>query len=370
MPVAKIGYRASDEQRRAGIEQHDVARRARGAIQHVAGNARILRGIGAAQRLRRRFRQADVSRMDIERVDCPVSILRHLRVPGRRDLVEPVSAVHHPGPRGSQHPERARDELGQFRPGHADQLPLGARGIRQRSQKIEGRAHAEIFSRRASVSHRRMEGGREEERDAGLLQAALDHRRRGADVDAKRLEEIGAAASAGHRPVAVFRDPDAAGRDDKRRDGRDVERVRAVAAGATRIEDVRELPRQARRPRAHGTRQPDDLGRTLTLHREADEQTRNLRALRAAFHDLFHRRGRFLDREVLSTLELFEERGEHQISRKLRRSLRPSFVRTDSGWNCTPWMGYWRCLTPMTTPSSVCAASSRSAGSGCEITSE
>ena len=131
----QVRYCARDEQRRAGIEQHDVARRACGAIQHVAGNARILRGIGAAQRLRRRFRQADVSRMDIERVDCPVSILRHLRVPGRRDLVEPVSAVHDPRPRGSEHAERARDELGELRARHADQLPLGAGGIRQRSQE-------------------------------------------------------------------------------------------------------------------------------------------------------------------------------------------------------------------------------------------
>ena len=35
--------------------------------------------------------------------------------------------------------------------------------------------------------------------------------------------------------------------------------------------------------------------------------------------------------EVLPALELFDEGGEHQSSRKLRRTCRPSLVSTDSG---------------------------------------
>ena len=168
------------------------------------------------------------------------------------------------------------------------------------------------------------------------LQAALDDGGRRGDVDAERLEEIGAAASAGHRAVAVLGDLDAAGGDHERRHGRDVERVRAIAAGAAGIEDVGVLPRQPGRPRAHGPREADDLGRTLALHRQRDQEPGNLRRLRAAFHDLVHGRRRLLDGEVLTPLQLLDQRGEHHISRKLRRSLRPSPVRTDSGWNCTP----------------------------------
>ena len=62
-----------------------------------------------------------------------------------------------------------------------------------------------------------------------------------------------------------------------------------------------------------------------------DEQPGNLRRLRPAFHDLVHGCRRLLHREVLATLQLVDERGEHHISRKLRSSVRPSPVSTDSG---------------------------------------
>ena len=41
----------------------------------------------------------------------------------------------------------------------------------------------------------------------------------------------------------------------------------------------------------------------------------------------------------------------------------PSGVSTDSGWNWTPSIGYSRCLTPITSPSSVRAVISSSSGS-------
>ena len=156
------------------------------------------------------------------------------------------------------------------------------------------------------------------------------------DVDAERFEEIGAAATARHRPVAVLRDLDAAGGNHERRDRRDVERVRAIAARATGVEHVGELPRQLRRARAHGPCEPDDLRRPLAFHRQRDEQAGDLRWLSAALHDLVHGRGGLLDGEVLTALKLLDQRGEHHISRKLRSSFRPSPVSTDSGWNCTP----------------------------------
>ena len=44
-------------------------------------------------------------------------------------------------------------------------------------------------------------------------------------------------------------------------------------------------------------------------------------------------------RQILVPLQLFDQRGEHHSSRKFRRICRPSPVRTDSGWNCTPCTG-------------------------------
>ena len=50
------------------------------------------------------------------------------------------------------------------------------------------------------------------------------------------------------------------------------------------------------------------------------------------------------------------------ISRKFCSSFLPSPVRIDSGWNCTPWIGKSRCLSPMISPSSVSAMISRQSG--------
>ena len=62
----------------------------------------VVGGVAAAQRLGPRLGDADVGRMEIERVDGAVAALGDLRVPRRRDLVEAVGAVNDPGARPSR----------------------------------------------------------------------------------------------------------------------------------------------------------------------------------------------------------------------------------------------------------------------------
>src|SRR5438128_5033780 len=50
------------------------------------------------------------------------------------------------------------------------------------------------------------------------------------------------------------------------------------------------------------------------------------------------------------------------LPRKLPSSRFPSTVRMDSGWNCTPSTGQWRCRTPMLSPSSAHAVTSSVSG--------
>ena len=280
--------------------------------------------------------------------------------------------MHDPRALGPEERERPRDELGQLRPRHADELARRAGRVRERAQQVEGGADAEIAARHGGVAHRRMKRRREEERDPGLVQASLDDRRLGGDVHAERLEQVRAAAPARHRPVAVLRHADPARREHERGDGRDVERVGAIAARAARVEHRRVIAGQPRRAPAHRPGQPDDLRGPLAFHRERDEQAGDLRRLRAPFHDLFHGARRLVHREVLAPLQLFDQFGKHHrsSSRKLRRSCLPSPVSTDSGWNCTPWTGNVRCRTPMSVPSSVRAAASSDSGSGSATTSE
>src|SRR5262245_18710569 len=109
------------------------------------------------------------------------------------------------------------------------------------------------------MTHRWMECRREEERDSGMHQAALDDRRWSDDVDAELLEQVGTAAPARHGAVAMLGHAHTCGRDDERGDGRDVERVSAIAASAAGVEHVRGDLRQLCGTRAHRTRQADDL---------------------------------------------------------------------------------------------------------------
>ena len=78
-----------------------------------------------------------------------------------------------------------------------------------------------------------------------------------------------------------------------------------------------------------------------------------------------HRRGRLgLGRGPPCRCSFSSSAGEHHSSRKLRRSRRPSSVRIDSGWNCTPCIGHsrWRSAITVRSSSSVRAAISSTAG--------
>src|SRR5690606_1103149 len=50
-------------------------------------------------------------------------------------------------------------------------------------------------------------------------------------------------------------------------------------------------------------------------------------------------------------------------ARKFLSSRWPCWVRIDSGWNCTPYTGCSRCLTPMISPSSTQALTAKQSGS-------
>jgi hypothetical protein len=89
--------------------------------------------------------------------------------------------------------------------------------------------------------------------------------------------------------------------------------------------------------RPHRPGEADDLLRTLALHRQADQQGRQLRGRRLPRHDEIHRRRGFLGGEVLVTRQLQKQVRQHSSSqiylpsRKLRSIRRPSPVRIDSG---------------------------------------
>jgi hypothetical protein len=79
----------------------------------------------------------------------------------KRYFVEAVRTVNHEGAPHAQFAERSRDNLGQACRVDAYDLRRSTRGIRQRAQQIENRAHAQFTTRGHRVARRRMQGGRE-----------------------------------------------------------------------------------------------------------------------------------------------------------------------------------------------------------------
>src|SRR5262249_891438 len=125
--------------------------------------------------------------------------------------------------------------------------------------------------------------------------------------------------------------------------------------------------RKRRRPRSHRPRQADDLVRPLSFHCQADEQPRDLRRLRLAVHDRFHRAGRLVFRQIDAALELVQQRWERDhepSSRKLRRIWRPPPVGAERGWTGPPGIGTWGGRNPTTPPSSGGALISSVWGTG------
>ena len=151
-----------------------------------------------------------------------------------------------------------------------------------------------------------------------------------------------------------------------------VEGARPIAACSARIEHLSRRRGQSNRVFTHRACEAGDLFRPLTLHDERRKKPGQRPGRGPPLHHFAHGMGGLIGGEVFVANELLDERGEHHRSRKFRRIFRPSPVRTDSGWNWTPWTGYARCRTAMIVPSScVRAATSRSAGTlSTPITSE
>jgi len=90
---------------------------------------------------------------------------------------------------------------------HPERLVLGARGIAEGSDHIENGTHAELAARDAGKAERRVEDGREQEPDAGFVDAPRDAFGTQVDLHAQLLEHVGRATHRGGGAVAVLGDP-------------------------------------------------------------------------------------------------------------------------------------------------------------------
>ena len=158
-----------------------------------------------------------------------------------------------------------------------------------------------------------MEGRRETEAHPGDVDAPSHAGGIESDVDAERLEHVGAATPAGGRPVAVLRHRDPGPSRHQRGRGRDVERARAVAAGAAGVDASRRQV-EWRRMRPHRFDKPRHLLHRLAPGPERDQETGNLRRGGLTGHHLVHNGACMLPTERCALQELLDRlRGRHGL---------------------------------------------------------
>src|SRR5438067_761283 len=108
-------------------------------------NRSVVGRLAPLQRLGRALREADIRRMQIKRVHCPVAALGYFRVSRRRELVESIRPVHDPRPLRTELRQRSGNEFSELRPRNADELPGGAGRIREWSEQIECGPHPKLL---------------------------------------------------------------------------------------------------------------------------------------------------------------------------------------------------------------------------------
>jgi hypothetical protein len=166
---------------------------------------------------------------------------------------------------------------------HTDHLMRRGSWVAERTEQIEDRAHAELGAHLSDVTHRRVMRARVHEPDAHFLDAARHLLRCELDPHAECLEHIGAAGLGSGRTVAVLGHRHIASRDHQRRRGRNVESVRAIAAGAAGVQDHR-LGRElhGHRVLSHHSCSHCQNIRALATHAQSDQERADLRGCRLA----------------------------------------------------------------------------------------
>src|SRR5487761_1022273 len=91
--------------------------------------------------------------------------------------------------------ERAGEKFGEIRGRNADDLRGSARGIGERAEKIEYRAHAQFAARVTGMFHRGVDRGSEQETDPHFIDRAANAFGGLIERDAELFEYIGGAAA-------------------------------------------------------------------------------------------------------------------------------------------------------------------------------
>ena len=342
------------------VEPDSVALGALGAGEDLASCPRVLLGRAALELVGVAAADPELARVDRPLPDDALDDLADgVRARGG-ELVDSVRAVHDERPVGAECREHVRDRADELGRIDAEDARPHAGGVRQRAEEVEDRARPELTPHGSGVAHGRMVRRREHEAEAEPVDRLCDSLGRLLEAEPERLEDVGGARRRAHRTVSVLGDGSARRRRDYRRDGRDVERSRSVPARPDHVDHVVSGGVDGEDVLAHRVGTTRNLLRGLPLGAKRDEESRDLGLRCLSAHDLVHHGVCLCPVEGLSFEDLCDRVLDHRT--KFPAISDPSGVRTLSGWNWTPSIGWVRCRTPMTSPSAVRAVISSSSG--------
>src|SRR6266508_4596066 len=165
---------ARNEQGSRGVQKNDISERPLVSLQNGADMGGVLRRVAANQVLKSRLGQSGIARRDPEGRN-PAGVENcNMADAGRGQLIEPIGAMHDPGPFRSQQAKYVGDGLDPVFTEHAHQLIFGARRIGEGTEQIEDGADAELAPHLCYVTNRGMMNRREHEAETALLDAARD----------------------------------------------------------------------------------------------------------------------------------------------------------------------------------------------------
>ncbi|PAV92822.1 hypothetical protein WR25_05073 [Diploscapter pachys] len=361
---SEIGCAVGDDKRRRRVEQHGVAIRARLSIEQAAQCGGVIGRVTAADGGERVAGQAGVFRRDARWQRRAADIHREAGA-GGGELVQALFARNHRGACGAELFQRLGIEAGVIGAGDADQLVRHARRIGERPHQVEDRTLADAAADRRDPRHRRVMVGGEEEGDADIGEASLRGRAGDLHVEAERLQRIRSAGLGRGGTVAVLGDRYAAGRDDQRDGGRDVERMMPVTARAA---DVDRAIGSGDRDQAgtQGTGGLGDFDAGFAAIGQSEQEVADRLCRDARVEDIGKRLRRAFARQRGRWIGKQDDAGHGRsrtgmpaIVRKLASMAWPCSVAMLSGWNCTPWIGRCSWRKPMTMPSWVRALTTR-----------
>ena len=231
---------------------------------------------------------------------------------GCGDLIEAIRPVYDQAAGQSELRQRACHQFGRSIRRRTHKLDRRARRIRQRPEQVEDRAHPQLGPHRLRVLHGHVNRRRKQKGDADIPQRLGNLLRLLLDLHAQRFHQVGAAAAAGDRPVAVLGHGDSASGDHKGGDGGDIEGAGPVPARAAGIEQ-HACDAQRRGGPPHGPRKAHELVDALAFHAQRHEERSNLRLGCFAGKDHLHGRLRIDGREVAALGHLVQEGNEGHV---------------------------------------------------------